>query len=401
MLSTTFFQKNRKKLKSALESESLAVVTAQSLLQRSADTTFPFRQDSSFFYLTGIEEPDVVLVISAEKDFLILPKRSEVEAIFGGSIDVEHLVNISGIDTVYAYKEGWAAYKKIQSTYKKIYTLGQAPPRVAGADSFFTNPARRYLIQKLKRLNPAGELVDLRPTLSRMRQVKQPEEIEAIKQAIVITKEGFITAKKLVESGAAEYEIEAEFDRIFKINQANHGYQPIVAGGERACVLHYIKNDKPIKNTELCLLDVGAEHLNYSADITRTYGRNISSRQQEVINAVAGVQNKAIEFLQPGKSWKEYAQYVEKVMGEALVNLGLMQNTTKDAIKKYFPHGISHSLGLDVHDVCDYKIILENMVITVEPGIYIPEEGIGVRIEDNTLITKDGALNLSKSIPYV
>lgn len=400
MLSTTFFSNNRNNLKQQLEDDVLIVITAQSLLQRSGDTVYSFRQDSNFYYLTGINEPDVVLVLSGDDEFLILPKRSEAEIIFGGSINSDEIAKKSGVMTIYRHVEGWKKYKKLQQNRKIIHTLKQSPSKVSGADSFFTNPARHHLLQKLRRMNPQATFKDLRPILSAMRQIKQPEEVAMIKRAIAITGSGFVAAKKLLEDGATEYELEAEFNKIFTQNQVRHGYQPIIAGGERACVLHYIKNDQSIAKKDLCLLDVGAEYMNYSADITRTYGMAQSDRQQAVIQAVKQVQVAAIDYLRDGASWKSYAMHVQEHMGEALRKLNLIQNASQEAIRKYFPHGVSHSLGLDVHDVCDYKTIQENMVITVEPGIYIPKEGIGVRIEDNVLITKEGALNISSHIAY-
>lgn len=395
-----FFRTNRRSLGSKLEAGALVVVTANGLVQRSGDTTYPFRQESNFFYLTGIEEPDLVLVMQGNEEFLILPKRSEVETIFGGSINCDEIAKISGVMTIYSHAEGWERYKKLQQDRKIVHTLGAAPAKVAGIDSFYTNPMRRHFIQKLKRLNKHLGLQDLRPVLGKMRQIKQPEEVEAIKRAIAITAEGFAGVQDLLKNGANEFEAEALFDGVFKKNQARHGYQPIVAGGKRACVLHYIQNDQPLSTEELCLVDVGAEWSNYSADITRTYAVKPNTRQKAVIEAVKRAQASAITLLKPGLQWKEYAKQTNQLVGEELVALGLLPSPTSEGIRKYFPHGIGHSLGLDVHDVCDYKVIQENMVITVEPGIYIPEEGIGVRIEDDVLITKDGAVNLSADIPY-
>ncbi len=400
MLKKEFFIRNRKNLQQKLEGGALIIVTAQSLLQRSADTTYPFRQDSNFFYLTGIEMPDCIVVLCEGEEFLILPKRSEVETIFGGSVNRDEIAKISGITTIYSYSEGWDRYKKLQLGRKKIYTLNQAPPKVSAIDSFFTNPARRLLLQKLRRLNKSSELTDIRPILSQLRQIKQAEEVKAIQEAINITAEGFKATRALLDSSTSENEIEAQFDSLFKTKCARHGYQPIVAAAERACVLHYVRNDQPVKATDLCLLDVGAEVTNYSADISRTYGKDLSSRQLEVVATVKQVQDEAIAVLQPGITWKDFAKQVELLMGNALVELHLITDITTEAVHTYFPHAISHSLGLDVHDVCDYKVIQENMVITVEPGIYIPEEQIGVRIEDNILITKNGAKNLSAEIPY-
>lgn len=398
-LDSNFFKNNRKCLQQKVGG-GLTIVAAQALLQRSGDTIFPFRQDSNFYYLTGINEPDVVLVMCDGDEFLILPKRSEAENIFGGSINCDEIAKLSGIKLVYEHAEGWDTYKKLQQNRKKVFTLGAASARIHGIDSFYTNPARRRLLQKVKRISKV-DISDLRPDMVSLRQVKQPEEVTAIKQAIDITAQGFLQAQQALNNGATEYEIVAEFDYIFAKQKAVHGYQPIVASGENACTLHYIKNNKQIRADEAVLLDVGAEYLGYSADITRTYATtNFSQRQKDVHEAVYRVHQKAITLLKDGIKWRDYALMVENIIGEELQLLGLISSPTSKEIRRYFSHGISHSLGLDVHDVCNYDTILENMVITVEPGIYIPEEGIGVRIEDDILITKDGAENLSSHIPY-
>ncbi len=400
MLNADFFSGNRKKLLDSLETDSLVVVTAQGLMQRSGDTTFPFRQDSNFFYLTGLNIAELVMVATAKEQFIILPKRSEAEVIFGGTINCDEIANDSGISLILEHTNGWKKLSELQQYRKKVYTLANSPAKVAGVDSFYTNPARRSLIQKLKRLHPHLEIKDVRAHLVALRQIKQPVEVEAIKSAVEITKEGFLALKQHARSGIYEYELEAEFDRIFKRHNSGHGYQPIIAGGKQACVLHYIKNNQKLRGGELYLADVGAEYCNYSADITRTYGLNETERQKDVVAAVKRVQDYAVGLLAPGLDWHEYVATVEQAMGEELIKLNLISKNTKESVRQYFPHGISHSLGLDVHDPCDYKTIQENMVITVEPGIYVPEEEIAVRTEVNILITKTGAVNLSADIPY-
>lgn len=400
MLYPSFFTNNRRALQRQLDLDELIVITAQSLLQRSGDTVYQFRQDSNFYYLTGIEEPDVVLVVCGVEEFLILPKRSKAEELFGGSIDCDEIAKISGVVTIYNHAEGWDRYKKLQKGRKKVYTLQAAPTKVVGVDAFFTNSARRALIQKLKRFTPGITTVDIRSELVRLRQLKQPEEVAMIQRAIDITKLGLDTVRPLITAGANEREFEAEINKVFTANGAPHAYQPIIAGGPRATTLHYGKNNQPLGKRELCLFDVGAEYGCYAADITRVYGRQMTERQRAVTDAVKRVQDEAIAYLKTGILWKDYGMYVEERMGETLVALGLLQKPTRESIRRYFGHGISHSLGLDVHDVCEYQTIEEHMVITVEPGIYIPEEGIGVRIEDDILITKDGAKNLSAHIAY-
>lgn len=401
MFNSKFFTNNRRKLHEKIGDDSLVVVTAQSLLQRSGDTTYPFRQDSNFYYLTGVNEPDVVLVMCGGEEFFILPKRTEVENIFGGTINSDEIAKNSGVMTIYSHTEGWDRYKKLQQSSKKLYTIGAAPTKVVHTDSFFTNPARRSVIQKIKRLAPDVSIIDIRHHLTDMRMIKQPEEIAAIKAAIDITRRGFNDVKEMLADGISERQIHAVFDNHFRQCGGVHGYEPIVASGKNSCVLHYIKNDQTMQAGDVLLLDVGAEIGNYSADISRTFFvGDISKRQSAVYEAVLDVQKQAIKLLRPGLAWRDWSLAVNKLIGEKLVQLGLIKRISPQAVRRYFPHGIGHSLGLDGHDVCDYKIIKENMIITVEPGIYIPEEAIGVRIEDDILITKNGAKNLSADIIY-
>lgn len=401
MLRAQFFKGNRKKLLQKLGADSLVVITAQSLMQRNSDTAYPFRQDSNFYYLTGSIEPDAVLILHAAEEFIILPKRSHAETVFGGVIDRDSIAEISGISDIYEYQEGWSRYKKLQQNRSSVYILGAPPARVTHTDSFFTNGSRRRLNQKLKRDFPAVKQIDIRPTLLKLRQIKQAEEIEAIKHSISITAEGFKLAKNMLVDGVHGYEIEAEFIKMFRQNNAEHAYGPIIAPGNNAVDLHYMKNTARLSAGEFILMDVGAEYKGYAADITRTYRvGEVTTRHQDVYDAVRSVMEKACSLLRDGLLWRDYAVEVDAFMGQHLIKLGLIQENSRQEVHKYFGHGISHNLGLDVHDVCDYQSIEENMVITVEPGIYIPEEGIGVRIEDNILITKDGFENLSSHIAY-
>ncbi len=372
-------------------------------MQRNGDVTFPFRQDSNFYYLTGLRDlADVTLVMADEEEFLILPQQTETEAIFGGIINCDEVAKTSGVKQVLSYNEGWNKFKKLQNNRKIIQTLLPPPQKITQLDSYYTNPTRRRLLQRIKRANPNIKVEDMRSELMNMRQVKQPEEINAIKRAIAITKEGFSTVQRCIQPGVNEYELEAEFDYVFKKHNTTHGYAPpIIASGKNSCILHYSGKLGTLKAGQLVLLDVGAEYGLYSADISRTYPvSTLSDRQQQVYEAIRAVSRASIDILKPGLTWRDFVDQVEMIMGEQLIDLGLIKHNTHTNVRHYFPHGISHNLGLDVHDVCDYKVMQENMIITVEPGIYIPEEAIGIRIEDDVLITKTGATNLSVSIAY-
>lgn len=403
MLKAPFFQNNRTSLVEKTASDSLIVITANGLMQRSADTAFTFRQESNFFYLTGINEPNVILVIDPKKqeEYLILPKRTQVEEYFGGSIDEQEMKNISGIEKIYRHQEGWGVLKHTLSNHKKIKTLLAPPIQFTRQDRIFSSPARRLLIQKLRRLSKLP-IEGLHDELTALRRIKQPAELKIIKNAIEVTKAGFERVRAEIKAGKYEYEVEALFDYEFKVRQSQHGYvPPIVAAGSNAATLHYAKGKSQIKAGDFVLIDIGAEVNCYTADITRTYcaGKQ-TNRQNDIYQSVKTVHAKAQQLLKDGLDWREYIIAVDHAIGEELIKLKLITLNSRDRVRPYFPHGISHSLGLDVHDICDYKIIEENMVITVEPGIYIPEEGIGVRIEDDVLITKNGFVNLSDHISY-
>ncbi|MCA9301306.1 aminopeptidase P N-terminal domain-containing protein [Candidatus Saccharibacteria bacterium] len=400
MFGSKFYINNRKKLLSLLPEDALVIITANGLMQRSADTTYSFQQDSNFWYLTGVDEPDVVLVMSVNEQFLILPKRSDTEDIFSGRLNCDEIAKTAGINLIYEYSEGWARYKIMQKSRKTIHTIFAPPSKIILTDSFYTNQSRSRLVQKLRRYNNMIALEDVRGILTEMRQVKQPMEVRAIQRAIHITESAFEKVKTILSPGVAEYELEAEITRVFISQQATHAYQPIIAGGTRACTLHYIKNNQILAEDDLCLIDIGAQYAHYAADITRTLPVNgpMSKRQQLVFEAVNRVHKFATSIIKIGLPWKEYNMQIQHYMGEELIKLGLITNNTSEEVRRYFPHSVSHSLGLDVHDVCDYKIMQDGMVITVEPGIYIPEEGIGIRIEDDVLITSMGARNLSTMI---
>ena len=402
MLSQAFFQNNRRALKELINNE-LIIMTAHGLVQRSADTTYPFRQDSNFFYLTGVSQPDVILVISDTDEFLVKPKQSESEIIFGGAINDAALRDQSGIQQILSYEVGVAKIKSLLSNGMRIHSVMPPPSKVKHADNFYTNPSRRQLLAQLRRWQSGIDFIDLRIHMTKMRQTKQPEEISAIQQAIDSTAEGFIFAKLALKDGIKEYELQSIFDQQFRLRNMSHGYEPIVAGGENACTLHYIKNNSVLTKGQSVLIDAGAEYSCYSADVSRTYpieSGSISKRQEAVVAAVKMIQEQLIDYLKPGITWKQYDTLATELTNKELVKLGLIKNAADETGPSYFPHSVGHSLGLDVHDVCDYTSLQENMVITCEPGIYIPEEGIGVRIEDDILITKDGAVNLSERIPY-
>lgn len=395
-----FFSSNRKSLQDKTNAR-LIVFAANGLLQRSADTTYAFRQDSNFWYLTGIEEPDFVLVLSSDETFLIAPKRDDHRDQWDGAINKDELQRVSGIETIYEHHEGWTKLDMLLKKHKKAHTITPAEPYFEHF-GFYANPARATLLNHLDK-HKKLETVDIRKQIAQLRQIKQQPEIAALKQAISITNKTLQKVQKNLQKYTSEHQIEADITREFIYRGASgHAYQPIVAAGKNAAVIHYVKNNQEIQTGDLILLDVGAEVSNYSADITRTYavGRQ-SSRQKDVTDAVVRVQKQALKLLGPGVDMKKYEKQIDAIMAKELKKLKLVSNTDdKKQLKKYYPHLASHFLGLDTHDAADYTTPLQpGMVLTVEPGIYIPEEGIGVRIEDDILITETGNEVLSADLP--
>lgn len=399
LFTAAFFAANRARLRK-LVGDDLIVLTANGLMQRSQDTTFPFRQDSNFWYLTGIDEPDLVLVMDGDKEYLIVPDRDAVRSVFDGVLDNKRLSVCSGIKRVMPAKAGWQQLNKRLRLVKQVATLA-APPAYVERLDFYSNPARAALAQKLTAVNPQLKLLDLRDHLKHLRMIKQPAELKALQRAIDLTVTGFQTIQSQLASLSHEYQVEAALTHHFRSQGSDHGYEPIVAGGLRACTLHYVTNSAALDSSELLLIDVGAEVEHYTADITRTWPlKRPTKRQVAVLTATQAVQDYALGLLKPGVELKAYEKQVSEFMGQQLRELGLIKVADKRSIRRYFPHATSHFLGLDAHDVGDYEAPLQaNTVLTVEPGIYIPEEGIGVRIEDDVLITKTGHRVLSAGLP--
>jgi Xaa-Pro aminopeptidase len=403
MFGSDFFAGNRARLRQLFSGTAPIVITAHGLLQKAADEEYPFHQDRHFWYLTGIDEPDVVLVMDKGKEYLIVPDREVVRVQFDGAVDISEVTRRSGIKEILNEKEGWRQLESRLKRVQHVATLA-ANPKYFETLGMYTNPARAELLRRLKDYNPDLELLDLRQHLARMRSVKQPVEIEAIQRAITITVETIkeIQRPKQLAKYAYEYEIEADLTRGFRRRGAlGHAFSPIVASGKCACTLHNFKNNAALASDELIMLDVGADFEHYAADISRTFslGGKPSRRQQQVHDAVLAAQQFAFSLLKPGVLYMDYEKKVEQFIGEKLRELGLIKTIERDAVRRFFPHATSHFLGLDTHDAGDYAEPLQaGMVLAVEPGIVIPEESIGVRIEDNVLITEDGIQVLSSAL---
>lgn len=398
MIDASFFVANRNRLITQLKGGSV-VLSAHTKMQRSNDAASPFEQESNFWWLTGIDAPDWWLVIdgSKHKTWLVMPSVSDVHQVFDGSLSAEDAKRTSGVGKVVLQDEGIKLLRDLAKHHSVIHTLGDVP--YAEHLDFILNPAPKKMYDQLKRTFNAVQ--DCRKDIAVLRAIKQDEEIAALQRAINLTADAFTKVKKNLTSFKYEYEVEAEFTYHFRRVGANHAYDPIVAGGGNACTLHYGDNSARLKKRELLLMDIGARVDGYPADITRTYAYGEpTKRQTQIFEAVQKAQYEIINLIAPDLSIGRYQSDVDRIMTEALLSVGLMKHAGDEkSFRRYFPHAISHGLGVDVHDsLGGPKRLLPGMVLTVEPGIYIPEENIGVRIEDDILVTPGGHKNLSGSL---
>jgi Xaa-Pro aminopeptidase len=398
--SSDFFASNRRSLRASVKDNSVIVITANGQLQRSGDSSFSFAQDANFWYLTGLDESDFVLVIEKESEYLIMPERSRVQNLFEGSVSESELTIISGISDIMPARLGFQRLSATLADKPKVSTLAASAPYIK-VIGMYTNPARARLIQKLKRMSKNLEITYIGDELAKMRVIKQAPEIKAIRRAVDITCQAFSYVQS--QKYSYEYQLEADLSKLFRSSGAiGHGYDPIVAADDNACTLHYSNNQAKIAKGSVVLVDAGAEYGHYSADITRTWSIGpATARQQAVIEAVSETLEYGLGLLRPGVSFRDCEQEVRKYTGRKLKDLGLIKDASDTAaIAHYYPHS-PHYLGLNVHDVGDYKQPLApGMVLTLEPGIYIPDEHIGVRIEDDILITETGHELLSQQLPH-
>ena len=407
------FIKNREKLKARLKPNSVVVVCSNDVMPTNADGTMPFRQNSNMLYLSGIDQEESVLVIAPDfpdpkfREVLFVRETNEHIAVWEGhKYSKEEATETSGIETVIWNDKFENTFNTILAEVENIYLYQNEHIRNATDVETRTDRFTKWCHATY----PSYEYERLAPIVHDLRTVKEKREIELMQTACEITEKAFRKVLAITQPGVWEYEIEAEFQYQFaKRRSKGFAYTPILGGGGNACVLHYIENKDQLKDGDLMLMDVGAEYANYNADMTRTIPVNgkFTKRQREVYDAVLRVKNEATAMLTPGSRIPEYHKEVGKIMTSELIGLGLIDKTDVanespdwPAYKKYFMHGTSHHIGLDVHDVASiYAEFKEGMVFTVEPGIYIPEEGMGIRLEDDEVITKDGTFNLMRNIP--
>jgi Xaa-Pro aminopeptidase len=407
------FIENRRALAGQLKPHSIAVFNASDVMPKSADGVHPFVQQTDLFYLSGIDQEESTLIIFPDareekhREVLFLRETNEQIALWEGKkYTTAEAAAASGVKTVYWNAEFDAVFRGLVFQAERIYLNSnehlRAEAAVATRDARFGKWCREaFPLHRYKRLAPI---------LQHLRAVKSPIEVELIQQAVGITARAFRRLLGFIRPGVWEFEIEAEiWHEFLRHRSRGPAFQTIVASGAESCTLHSVKNDRQCRDGDLVLIDFGADYANYAGDLTRTVPVNgrFTPRQRAVYDAVLRVQKAAIQMLRPGNTLEAYTAEVGRWMETELIGLGLLdaekvkaQPQDKPLYKKYFPHGTSHHLGLDVHDYGDkYRPFEAGMVLTCEPGIYIREEGIGVRIENDILITDQGPLDLTQDIP--
>ena len=413
-IDSALFVKNRSNFMAQMKASSLAVFNSNDIYPISADSTMPFQQHRDIYYLSGVDQEESILVMFPDcpnkkhREILFLKETNDHIAIWEGEkLTKKRAFEVSGIKTVYWLQDLKKVLAELMAQSDTVHINTNEHYRA----SIETETREDRFTKWLLNTYPAHKVEKSNPILQRLRSIKDPIELDLLQKACNITEKGMRRVLKFIKPGVAEYEIEAEFIHEFLRNRSKgFAYTPIIASGNNANVLHYIENNQICNDGDLILLDVGAEYANYSSDMTRTIPVNgrYSKRQKKVYNAVNNVKINATNMLIPGTIWADYHKEVGKLMTSELLGLGLLdkadvQNEDPNwpAYKKYFMHGTSHHMGLDTHD---YGLLWEpmktNMVFTVEPGIYIPEEGFGIRLEDDVVIQEKGApLNLMKNIP--
>lgn len=404
---------NRERLKTLLKPNSMVIVQSNDVIPSNADGTMGFRQNNDIFYLTGIDQEESILVLFPDfpdekfREVLFVRETSEhIKVWEGEKLTKQQATEVSGIQKIVWTSNFDTILRKLIFEADQVYlNLNEHD----GRDWHFESRERRF-ISEFKHQFPLHKIKRLAPLMHQLRVIKQPIEIDLIKKAIEITGKGFARMAKYLKPNIAEFELEAELTHEFLMNRSRgHAFSPILASGESACVLHYVSNNNFCNNGEVILMDFGAEYGNYNADITRCLPVNgkFNERQKQVYEAVLRIMKAAKAMLVVGNTIENLRKEVGKIMELELIELGLLnadevdkQSEDTPLYKKYFPHGISHHLGLDVHDVGSrYEVFKAGMVFTCEPGIYIPEEKLGIRLENDILITETGNEDLMSNIP--
>ncbi len=409
-IKNNLFIKNRILLCDEMEDNSIAIFNANDIMPTNSDGTMPFIQNSDLFWLSGVNQEESILIIFSnqnKKALLFLKETNEHIAIWEGKkLTKEKAYETSGIKDVFWLKGFEKKLEELMAKFDLVYLNKNIHSRSASSVETRDDRFRSMIKNKY----PNKKIKEIAPLMHNIRVVKSKEEVGLIQKACDITEKGFRRILPFIKPGVMEYQIEAELIHEFISSRSSRfAYQPIIGSGRNSCVLHYIDNNKECKEGEVLLMDFGAEYANYASDLTRTVPVNgrFSKRQKDIYQSVLHVMKEATKMLRPGVYLKDYEIEVAKIMEHELIKLKLIdrhditkQDPKKPIYKKYYMHNTSHYLGLDVHDVGDFRRpISEGMVFTCEPGIYILEEGTGVRLENDILITKDKPKDLMKNIP--
>ena len=411
-INNKLFVKNRQRLAELMAPKSLAVLNANDVLPTNADGTLPMQPNADLFYQSGIEQEESILLLfpdaadNQHREILFLRQPNEHLQIWEGYKHTKaDARKISGIKNIHWMSEFPVMFRSLmceaESAYLNSNEYKRAKVEVETRDRRFIRQCRDDF--------PLHTYRRLAPLLHQLRAVKMDLEIEMLKEAIDITAKGFQRVLRILKPGVAEYEIEAELAREYIKRRGKFAYPPIVATGKNNCVLHYLQNDQVCRSGQLLLMDVASSYANYNADLTRTIPVNgkFNRRQKQIYNAVLRVLRAGVENATVGKLHREWTKEAQAHMNDELLKLGLLkpsqvkkQDPDNPACRKYFMHGLGHPLGLDVHDVGDTNSpFAPGTVLTVEPGIYLPDEGFGIRLEDDIVVTEDGPVNLMSKIP--
>ena len=413
-ISNQLFIKNRVKFSSQMKPNSIAVFNSNDIFTTGADSSLPFHQQRDIFYLSGADQEETILILfpnasdPKHREILFVRETNDHIAVWeGAKLTKEKATETSGVESVYWLTEFDKIFYGLMTEAETIYFNTNEHYR----QSVEMETRDDRFIKMVKNKFPAHSWAKSFPIMEALRGVKEPEEIALLQTACDITEKGFRRSLGFIKPGVMEYDIEAEFMHEFLRNRSKgFAYTPIIGSGYNACVLHYIENNQQCQNGDMLLMDVGAEYANYSSDMTRTLPVNgrFTDRQRDVYNAVNRVKNEATKLLVPGTDWADYHVEVGKLMTSELLGLGLIdkidvknEDPKWPAYKTYFMHGTSHHMGLDTHDYGALKTPMKaNMVFTVEPGIYIPKENMGIRLEDDVVIQEQGEpFNLMRNIP--
>ncbi|HQW40338.1 MAG TPA: aminopeptidase P family protein, partial [Flavobacteriales bacterium] len=412
-LSAATYREHRSRFRQAMEKGGLAIFHSNDIMPTSADGSMPFKQATDIMYLTGIDQEESVLLLfpdamdAKDREILFVRETNEhIEVWEGHKFSDQEATELSGIANVQWTSAYEATLKRLVPQCADLYL--NSNEHLRQGNEVETRTERKNKV--VRELFPLHGVKRSAPIMHRIRSRKTAEEVAQMRKAVAITGKAFERVCGFLKPGVMEYAVEAEITHEFIRNGSRgHAYTPIIASGYSACVLHYIDNDKPCKDGDVILMDFGCEYGGYASDLTRCLPVNgkFTKRQRDVYNAVLNVKNEATKLLRPGTMLADYHKEVGKLMESELIGLGLLdktdvknQNPDAPAYKKYFMHGTSHFIGLDVHDVGLWnEMIQPDMCFTVEPGIYIREENLGIRLENDILVTRDGQDDLFKDIP--